>query len=59
MASVNGGTTMIKIAEALWSPEPSLLLKLCRQLGVDYAVGGLPLVDSRSGSDEMPWDYQP
>jgi mannonate dehydratase len=48
---------MIKIAEALWSPEPSLLATLCRQAGVEYAVGGLPAVDLRG--DEQPWDFMP
>lgn len=48
---------MINIAEALWSPEPSLLSKLCRQVGVDYVVGGLPSVDPQSG--DKPWDFMP
>ncbi len=48
---------MFQIAEALMSPEPSLLLTLCRQAGVDCAVGGLPVVDLHSG--EMPWDFMP
>lgn len=48
---------MMKIAEALWSPEPSLLTTLCRQAGVDHAVGGLPAVDP--GTGEQPWDLLP
>jgi mannonate dehydratase len=48
---------MIKIAEMLPSPEPSLLLTLCRQAGVDQIVGGLPSADLRSG--EKPWDFMP
>src|SRR5690348_17035833 len=48
---------MIKIAEALWSPEPSLAAALCRQAGVDHIVGGLPAVDLQPG--EQPWDYLP
>ena len=48
---------MIQIAEALWSPEPSLLATLCRQAGVEYVVSGLPAVDLRSG--EQPWDFLP
>lgn len=48
---------MIKLAEALWSPEPSLLATLCRQAGIDTIVGGLPGVDLRSG--EQPWDFMP
>jgi mannonate dehydratase len=50
---------MVKIAEALWSPEPSRVSRLCRQAGVDYAVGGLPAVDTASASAEQPWDYLP
>lgn len=50
---------MIKIAEALWSPEPSRLSRLSRQAGVDYAVGGLPAIDAAGGSGERPWDYLP
>jgi D-mannonate dehydratase len=37
---------MIKIAEALWSPEPSRLSRLCSQAGVEHAVGGLPVVEA-------------
>jgi mannonate dehydratase len=48
---------MITIAEAIMSPEPSLLTALCRQAGVETAVGGLPTVDRESG--ELPWDYLP
>ena len=50
---------MVKIAEAIWSPEPSRISRLCRQAGVDYAVGGLPVVDAGSASAEQPWDYMP
>jgi mannonate dehydratase len=52
-------TFMVKIAEALWSPEPSRISRLCRQAGVEHAVGGLPAIDSRSPSAEQPWDYLP
>jgi mannonate dehydratase len=48
---------MIKIAEAIMSPHPSLLLTLCLQAGVEYVVGGLPVVDPDSG--ERPWDLAP
>ena len=37
---------MIKIAEALWSSEPSRTSRLCSQAGVEYAVGGLPVVEA-------------
>ena len=33
---------MIKYVEMIPTPEPSHLSRLCRQAGVDYAVGGLP-----------------
>jgi len=54
---------LIKIAEAIWSPQPSRLSRLCRQAGVDYAVGGLPVVDPASSTrfspSEQPWDFMP
>ena len=50
---------MVTIAEALWSPEPSRISRLCRQAGVEHAVGGLPTIDSRSPSADQPWDYLP
>jgi mannonate dehydratase len=48
---------MIELAEML-PPTPSPLWTLCRQMGVDYAVGGLPYEDPLNGSD-APWDYMP
>ncbi len=50
---------MIKLAEALWSPQPSLVSRLCRQAGVEYAVGGLPVIDTKVFPAEQPWDYMP
>ena len=50
---------MIKLAEAIRSPGPSLLSRLCRQAGVDYVVGGLPAASPSSNVGEMPWDYVP
>jgi mannonate dehydratase len=50
---------MVTIAEALWSPEPSRISRLCRQAGVEHAVGGLPVIDTRSPSADQPWDYLP
>jgi mannonate dehydratase len=50
---------VIKLAEAIWSPEPSRLSRLCRQAGVNHAVGGLPVVDPLSQGWEKPWDYLP
>lgn len=49
---------MVKIAEALWSPEPTLVLRLCQQAGVRYAVGGLPKSNALVGG-ELPWDFMP
>ncbi len=46
---------MIKIAEAL-PAQPTLLWKLVKQAGVDYAVAPLPYRDA--GSDQ-PWDLAP
>jgi len=48
---------MIELAEML-PPTPSPLWTLCRQMGVDYAVGGLPYDDPLNGAD-APWDYMP
>lgn len=39
-------------------PTPSPLWTLCRQMGVDYAVGGLPYDDPLNG-DDAPWDFMP
>ena len=50
---------MIKLAEALWSPQPSLVSRLCQQAGVEYAVGGLPVIDTKVFPAEQPWDYMP
>ncbi|MGD0810238.1 MAG: mannonate dehydratase [Acidimicrobiales bacterium] len=50
---------MIKLAEALWSPQPSLVSRLSLQAGVEYAVGGLPAVDPKALPGEQPWDYMP
>jgi mannonate dehydratase len=50
---------MIKLAEALWSPQPSLVSRLCQQAGVEYAVGGLPVIDAKVFPGEQPWDYMP
>lgn len=50
---------MLKIAEALWTSEPSRLSRLCRQAGVEYVVGGLPVIDPTSSTKEEPWDYLP
>jgi len=46
---------MIEIAEVLRS-EPSLLWKLVKQAGVNYAVGGLT---ADSDGAERPWDFMP
>src|SRR5687768_11897402 len=48
---------MIQIAEFL-PPTPSPLWKLCKQAGVDWAVGGLPFNEPSNGTD-APWDYLP
>jgi mannonate dehydratase len=50
---------MIKLAEALWSPQPSLVSRLCQQAGVEYAVGGLPVIDAKVFPAGQPWDYMP
>jgi mannonate dehydratase len=50
---------MIKLAEALWSPNPSRVNTICRQAGVEYAVGGLPPGDPAHPAAEQPWDYFP
>ncbi len=50
---------MIKLAEALWSSEPSRTSRLCRQAGVKYAVGGLPPLGTTSSANEKPWDFMP
>lgn len=50
---------MFKLAEAIWTPGPSRLSRLCAQAGVKYAVGGLPIVDQLSLAWEHPWDYLP
>lgn len=47
-----------KLAEAIWSPYPSLLTKLCQQAGVGYAIGGLPGPGALTAG-EQPWDYLP
>src|SRR5918911_740023 len=48
---------MIELAEML-PPTPSPLWTLCRQMGLEYAVGGLPFADPLNGSDR-PWDFMP
>jgi mannonate dehydratase len=48
---------MIELAEVLPST-PTPLWKLCRQMGLEYAVGQLPFDDPLNGSD-APWDYLP
>ncbi len=48
---------MIEIAEYL-PPTPSPLWKLCKQAGVDVAVGMLPPGDALQAG-ERPWDYRP
>jgi mannonate dehydratase len=50
---------VLKIAEALVSPQPSRLNRLCRQAGVDYAVGALPVLDPATAPGEQPWDFLP
>jgi len=39
-------------------PEPSALWTLASQMGLKYAVGGLPFDDPANG-DQHPWDYEP
>jgi mannonate dehydratase len=48
---------MIELAEVL-PPLPTPLWKLCRQMGLDHVVGGLPFDDPLNGTD-APWDYMP
>jgi mannonate dehydratase len=48
---------MIELAEML-PPTPSPLWTLARQMGLEYAVGGLPFDDPQNGTDK-PWDYLP
>jgi mannonate dehydratase len=48
---------MIELAEML-PPSPSALWVLASQMGLKYAVGGLPFDDPDNGSDQ-PWDYAP
>lgn len=48
---------MLKLAEAIWSPDQTMLSNLCRQAGVDHVVGGLPTPDPAGA--ERPWDYLP
>ncbi|MDQ3810818.1 MAG: mannonate dehydratase [Chloroflexota bacterium] len=48
---------MIELAEVL-PPTPSALWTLASQMGLQYAVGGLPFDDPDNGSDR-PWDYAP
>ncbi len=48
---------MIELAEML-PPVPSALWTLARQMGLEYAVGGLPFNDPLNGSDK-PWDFMP
>lgn len=48
---------MIQLAEML-PPTPSALWTLCRQMGVEHAVGGLPFDDPLNGADAA-WDYMP
>lgn len=50
---------MIKLAEALWSPPPSLVSRLSAQAGVKYAVGALPPPDPGTLTGGDPWDYMP
>lgn len=39
-------------------PVPSPLWTLARQMGLEYAVGGLPFDDPQNGTDK-PWDFMP
>jgi len=48
---------MIQLAEML-PPTPSALWTLARQMGLDYAVAGLPFDDPLNGAD-APWDFMP
>jgi mannonate dehydratase len=48
---------MIELAEML-PPTPSALWTLASQMGLEYAVGGLPFDDPLNGADR-PWDFMP
>ena len=48
---------MIQLAEML-PPVPSALWTLASQMGLEWAVGGLPFDDPQNGAD-APWDYLP
>jgi mannonate dehydratase len=48
---------MIQLAEML-PPTPSPLWTLARQMGLDYAVAGLPFDDPLNSVD-APWDFMP
>lgn len=48
----------MRLAEAVWSSEPSALATLCRQAGIGYVVGGLPAAGAVFGGEE-PWGYLP
>jgi mannonate dehydratase len=49
---------MIKLAEMIPPALPDRLVRLCRQAGVEYAVGGLPPKETLTGA-EQPWDLGP
>jgi len=48
---------MIQLSEML-PPTPGRLWTLARQMGLEYAVGGLPFDDPLNGAD-APWDFMP
>jgi mannonate dehydratase len=48
---------VIELAEML-PPTPSALWTLASQMGLEYAVGGLPF-DDPENRDDAPWDYLP
>jgi mannonate dehydratase len=48
---------MIELAEML-PAEMSALWTLASQMGLQYAVGGLPFDDPENGTNQ-PWDYEP